>query len=227
MIYIGFSGHIGSGKNYIAEHIFLPRLIQILRDLNPDKTYVPYYFSFGDHLKVECLSRISYDDLSDSDGFSGFFEDKTKETRDMLQKYGTENGRNVYHQDIWVRAVDTWTKIQTERLANTGIDFCPIFVISDVRFKNEAEYIKSKDGLLVRIEAPNRSDKRINQEANNDPEIIKRIKSHASETSLDDYKFKYTISNDYDNSMSDILSQIDEIICCNLKKSNTNSISFI
>jgi len=145
----------------------------------------------------------------------------------MLQKYGTKNGRNVYHQDIWVRVIDTWTKIQIECLANTGIDFCHIFVVSDVRFKNEAEYIKSKDGLLIRIEAPNRSDKRINQEANNDLEIIKRIKSNTSDTSLDDYKFKYTISNDYDNSMSDILSQIDEIIKDNLSTNLTNSVDWI
>ncbi len=47
-----------------------------------------------------------------------------------------------------------------------------IVMIADVRFINEADYIKNNNGLLIRIEAPDRNNDRLNKESNND-EIIK------------------------------------------------------
>ena len=175
-ILIGFSGKIGSGKNFIAEEIFLPKLFNIYSKRAPDKRLIPYYFSFGDHLKIECLCRNSYSKLDQTTAMYNFFIEKDQTTRDMLQKYGTENGRHVYHEEIWVRAVESWISIQESRLEKlrdrTKNDFLPIFIISDVRFKNEAEFIKSNNGILIRVNAPNRSNKRICSEANNDPQVM-------------------------------------------------------
>jgi hypothetical protein len=212
---VGFSGKIGSGKNFIAEEVFLPKLIEICAELNPEKKIIPYYFSFGDHIKVECLCRNSYEILNKESGMYNFFVEKDQATRDMLQKYGTENGRHVYHEDIWVRAIDTWISIQESRLQllkkRTNIDFLPIFIISDVRFVNEAKYIESNNGLLIRVNAPNRSNIRVSSEANNDPDIMQKIKSHASEVSLDKYEFKYNILND-DVLIDDLDNQVSNII---------------
>ena len=214
-ILIGFSGKIGSGKNFIAEEIFLPKLFDIYSKRAPDKRLIPYYFSFGDHLKIECLCRNSYTNLDQTSAMYNFFIEKDQTTRDMLQKYGTENGRHVYHEDIWVRAVESWISIQESRLEKlrdrTKNDFLPIFVISDVRFKNEAEFIKSNNGILIRVNAPNRSNKRISSEANNDPQIMEKIISHLSEISLDNYDFEYNISND-DNTLEILNSNSEEII---------------
>jgi len=203
---IGFSGHIGSGKNYIAEHIFVPCLIDGFRrnEKTKDKIILPYYFSFGDTVKIECLSRIPYNNLSSNDGFHEFFIEKSQSTRSLLQKYGTENGRNVYHEDIWIRSIDTLISIQLERLKKFDHNYLPVFIISDVRFINEYKYIESNNGIIIRIDAPNRSLQRILKESNNDPEIIKQIKSHKSETELDHYQFKYLIDNDDINDINDI-----------------------
>jgi len=218
-VLIGFSGKIGSGKNFIAEEVFLPKLFDIYSKIKPSTKLIPYYFSFGDHLKIECLCRIPYKKLDQKTVVHNFFVEKDQSTRDMLQKYGTENGRHVYHEDIWVRAVETWMNIQESRLGKlrdlTNNDFLPIFIISDVRFKNEANFIQSNNGLVLRVNAPNRSEIRVRTEANNDSLIMEKIKSHLSETSLDDYQFKYTISND-NTSFDDLNNQMSDIIKENL-----------
>ena len=209
-LFIGFSGKIGSGKNYIAEQIFTPLLINKL--YNKNTLIVPYYFSFGDHLKVECLCRNSYESLSDDIGYYGFFCEKTKETRDMLQKYGTENGREKYHENIWIRAVDTWVKIQTQRLKKSGIDTLAIIIISDIRFKNEVKYIEDHGGIVIRIDANDRSSLRIDQESNGDVIIKHNIQNHESEISLDDYEFKYVINNSLNRELIEIDNDVNNII---------------
>jgi hypothetical protein len=218
-ILIGFSGKIGSGKNFIAEEVFLPKLFDIYSRTKPSTKLIPYFFSFGDHLKIECLCRNSYEKLDKKTAIHNFFVEKDQDTRDMLQKYGTENGRHVYHEDIWIRAVETWINIQESRLGKlrekTNTDFLPIFIISDVRFKNEANFIKSNDGILIRVNAPNRSDLRVRTEAINDQNIMNKIKSHSSETSLDDYEFKYSILND-EIPLEELNNQITTIIEHNL-----------
>ena len=218
-ILIGFSGKIGSGKNFIAEEVFLPKLFDVYSKTKPLTRLVPYFFSFGDHLKVECLCRKSYDDFKQNIAMHRFFVEKDQSTRDMLQKYGTENGRHVFHQDIWVRAVETWINIQESRLIKlkkqTNTDFLPVFIISDVRFENEANFILSNNGLLIRINAPNRSEIRVSTEANNDQIIMNKIRSHLSEKSLDDFNFQFTILND--DTPFDVLNiQADHIISNNI-----------
>lgn len=217
-VFVGFSGKIGSGKNYIAEQIFVPKLINHLKTQYNDTLIVPYYFSFGDHLKVECLCRNSYHDLSVENGYNGFFGEKTQEIRDMLQKYGTENGRGKYHEDVWIRAIDTWVKIQTARLQNADLNTIAIIIISDVRFQNELKYIKNNNGIIIRINAYDRTIKRVNLESKGNDEIKNKIQSHTSETSLDDYTFKYNIDNSFDRSLDEINKCVMDIIICHYKK---------
>ena len=228
-ILIGFSGKIGSGKNYIAEQIFVPTLIDNIKHQYNNTLIVPYYFSFGDHLKVECLCRNSYESLSDIDGYYNFFTEKTKETRDILQKYGTENGRDKYHENIWIRAVDTWIKIQLDRLQKTKLNTLAIIIISDVRFENELKYIEDNRGIIIRIDAPDRTMKRIQQESNGDYQIKSKIQSHASEISLDNYDFEYVINNSYDRPFDDINMEVINIIkkICDIYDENKKFVEIV
>jgi dephospho-CoA kinase len=209
---IGFSGHIGSGKNYIAEHIFLPRLCELLKlnNLTNHLIMVPYFFSFGDHMKVECLCRNSYKKVSQIEGYHNYFVEKNQSTRESLQKYGTENGRNVHHTNIWVRAVDTWINIQLDRIKSLN-NYLPVFIISDVRFLNETDYIKTHNGIIIRVDAPDRSLFQLGRETNNNIDIMNKISTHISETELDGYEFDYNINNDYQNVIY-LIDNIDDII---------------
>ena len=151
MILLGVSGKLGVGKNYITEHYIVPKLIQRLS--NNDVQYVPYFFSFGTQVKVELYSR----DTSSSLNYNNLFVHKSKQSRTSLQKYATENGRDVYRKDMWIRAIDMWIKVQVDNLKviNTHLTtkIVPIFVVEDVRFENEYNYIKSNSGILVLVES--------------------------------------------------------------------------
>jgi hypothetical protein len=58
--------------------------------------------------------------------------------REALQKMGTEAGRDVFHPDIWVISLLNRAK---------GKDV----VVTDVRFKNEINYIQQNGGIVVRV----------------------------------------------------------------------------
>jgi hypothetical protein len=176
---IGVSGKMGSGKNYFSEKILYP---------NFKSSYNILIIGFGDLMKNELYARdtsIIYDEL---------YDHKTFETRQKLQQYGTENGRDKYHEDIWVRGLDIQIETFNRRCGpNT------LIIICDIRFPNEFEYVKSKGGKNIRIESKNRSNDRYLREANNDKSKLEIIKNHRSETSLDNYIFDYTIKNDYED----------------------------
>ena len=66
---------------------------------------------------------------------------------------------------------------------------CEWLLIPDVRFKNEFEYIRSKGGILLRVERPNVE---WNQHG-----VYEITNNHESETELDDCKeFDHIIKND-------------------------------
>jgi hypothetical protein len=65
------------------------------------------------------------------------------EIRRLLQRMGTESGRNIHGDDCWI-------KIAKRKVhATPG----PV-VITDVRFANEAEAIRSWGGKIIRIDRP-------------------------------------------------------------------------
>lgn len=190
-ILIGLSGKMGVGKDYIAHNILMPYLEK--------KNIKTLMIAFADQIKVNTSVKhnINLFDMYDT---------KNENIRRSLQKEGTENGRDKYGDNIWINYVDKWTDIYSKR----GIQ---AFIIMDVRFKNEAEYIKSKNGLLIRIEAPLRNKERIINEKNS-----LEIQKHISEIDLDDYKFDNIINNDYisneENELlnKDVKNQIYKII---------------
>lgn len=169
----GFSGKMGTGKNYIAEKVFSPLL--------PKKNTI--VMAFADHFKVDACAKLRLD-------YDKVFGEKDDETREKLQKMGTEEGRAKYGKNIWIDVMDTWIRVHQER----GIERV---IITDVRFLNEVEYVKSKGGKVFRIHAPKRNLERLSREAMGDAERIDALKKHVSETELDSYDdFDYIILND-------------------------------
>lgn len=176
---IGLSGKMGSGKNYIAEKILFPYF---------KNSYNILIIGFGDQMKNELYARdltLSYDQL---------YDNKTYETRQKLQQYGTENGRDKYHQDIWIRGLDIQIETFQRRSGENSL-----VIICDVRFINEYEYIKQKSGTVIRIDAPNRTKLRYTKEGLFDEIQIKQIMNHRSETELDNTVFDILIKNDFND----------------------------
>ena len=185
---IGLMGHQGVGKNYIAD--------ELLKNLPKKNTMI---IAFADHFKVDCICKHNCD-------YNKVFGEKDYETRRLLQKVGTEEGRNVFGENIWIKVTETWIKLLNER----GVER---FIICDVRFNNEAEWLKEKmNGTLIKIDAPKRFRIRLENETNNNEDLINKIKNHKSERMIDEFKnYDILIKNDLDDNF-EINSLIKKLI---------------
>ena len=150
--------------------------------------------------------------------------------REFMQKLGTEGLRNGLHTNVWVNALFADYKSREDLLVGNytsvvGYDkltMFPNWFISDCRFENEAEALKKRGGLLIRINrfysweqftklyglknmTNNFNEKHpvsywgdFLKSCPQTEEIETAIKKifHSSETSLDNYsKFDYVIDN--------------------------------
>jgi hypothetical protein len=111
---------------------------------------------------------IHLQDVIDEYGWDGYkATEYAEEIRRVLQRLGTEVGRNLIGQDVWVEA--TFNNLTSDR-----------YVVTDCRFPNEADYIRERyDGLIIRIERPG----------------VGPINGHPSETALDGYDFDFVVDN--------------------------------
>lgn len=178
MMVIGLCGKMGVGKDYIATNYIIPIIEQQLKQRC-------LQLSFADQIKANVMSKngVAYDDV---------YVRKTDETRRLLQQEGTENGRNILGEDVWITYFDCWCKI----LGGRGVDN---FIVCDVRFRNEVNYIRSKNGIVIKVRAPTRNNNRLMQESKGDQRIYDRIKNHESECDLDglpDSAFDIVVNND-------------------------------
>lgn len=165
MTIIGLCGKMGVGKDYIATKYIIPFIESNLKQRC-------LQLALADQIKVSVMSKkgVPYEDV---------YVQKTNETRRLLQQEGTENGRNTIGKDIWVKYLDSWCKVFSAR----GIDH---FVICDVRFKNEIDYIKSRNGVIIKVVAPQRNEKRLTEESCGNNNVYVKMKEHESERDLDD-----------------------------------------
>lgn len=130
--------------------------------------------SFAALLKKQAR-RLGWDGKKDPNG------------RRFMQDFGMVV--RAYYEGFWVDEV-LREMVKIER--KTGQTN---FVITDVRFKNEARFIKENGGIVVRITSPN--------EITDD--------SHASETELDDYTFDHVIESIHGD-LNSLYTQVDAVV---------------
>ena len=172
---VGITGKLGSGKDYIANNVVIPMIKSRYRYLQ---------WCFADQLKVNVMTKRYID-------YKSIYEQKTSETRILLQNEGTENGRGQ-NEHIWVNYFHNWTTVHNRR----GVD---LFIVSDVRFRNELDYIKSQGGIIIKVLAPKRNLDRLNTESANCAYTRNFIASHKSECDLDmtpEGEYDMVIDND-------------------------------
>lgn len=176
---IGLSGYAQSGKDTIAKHLvenygynrvaFADLLRQALYNLDPVITDLPelpgvHLASTVDHLGWELTKQSS------------------PQVRRMLQRMGTEVGRNMFGSDFWVE--------QAFKNVYSGSKT----VFTDVRFPNEYHKVKSYFGKVFRVEKPG----------------IEAVNAHISEMALDNFDFDGVILNN--GSIEELNKQIDIIM---------------
>ena len=175
---IGISGKKGSGKDTFAQFLKEELEKQLGKTVKVD--------SFAANLKY-CCALISgqpdylfcNQDMKDRKaGFLNFTN------RELMQKFG-DLTRSL-DKDIWVKSL--FNKY-------LYLDNPPEYlIISDARFKNEAEHIKKLDGILIRIESD-----RVKED------------NHISEIELDNYsKFDLEISNNKSLTLEELKSKAND-----------------
>lgn len=104
-----------------------------------------------------------------------FYEEKNTITRNLLQIYGTDIFRKRVHNNYWVELLINRIKQSQEEVT----------IVTDVRFPNEIELLDNDpelDIIAIRIER--------------DMDRTKKINTHISETSLDNYiNWNYIVDN--------------------------------
>lgn len=155
---IGISGKIGSGKSTVTKF-----LIDNMQEFN----FVEKSFAYNVKAIASIISGLPIEVAMSQEGKNRelpLYGNMT--VGKLLQVIGTDLFRDHFDDMVWVKSLfapydaakDNW-------------------IVSDVRFKNEADYVKRMGGILVRLEG--------------DPAGVRakstRDLDHPSETDLDDY----------------------------------------
>jgi len=142
---------------------------------------------------------------------SGYCIGAASTYRELLQLLGTEIMRDKVHPNVWVNALfadyhPTPNKSMDESFMEqfvTGSSEIhykfPNWIITDMRFPNELEAVKAKDGITIRVTRPDSKD---------GYKFFGDL--HPSETALDDAKFDYVIDND--GTIEDLIQKVKVIL---------------
>lgn len=168
---IGLHGKAGSGKDFIAN--------ECLGDY--------FKVALANHFKIDIVRKSIFT-------FDEVFNTKPSHVRHRLQQIGTEEGRDVYGPDVWCNALEAWMY-----LINTS-NKIDKFVIADLRFDNEAEYVKSLGGVVVRIDS-NRNRNGMDEKA----------LQHSSEAGIREDLIDHVIINDIGTDIESLKWQINQI----------------
>ena len=161
---IGLSGFAQTGKDTIANHLvenygyrrvaFADLLREALYRLDPNITDIPE------------LPGVTVSSAVRGLGWE-LLKQSSPQVRGLLQRMGTEVGREMFGKDFWVK--------QAFKNVYKGSNI----VFTDVRFPNEYDAVRQYDGALWRVE---KSD-------------VYPVNAHSSETALDGFDFDKTIYN--------------------------------
>lgn len=177
---LGLAGYARSGKDTVADYLVENHGFTKISFANPMREALvrldPIITINGGatmHLS-QGLASLTWEDL----------KAMSPDIRPLLQRMGTEVGRNMFGENIWVD------------LAMKEASKYDKVVFADVRFKNEADAVRSNKGAVWRIERPG----------------VEAANSHSSEHDLDEYPCDATLKNQDDiESLGRIVEQALEL----------------
>lgn len=129
MVLIGLMGYKHAGKDTFADYLV--------------QKYGFQKYAFADPVKQICkiMFRLEQEQLDDPTAKETLDRRWGMTPRQMMQRVGTDMVRRVWDDDFWVRNMDM--RVQQDHPGRV--------VVSDVRFQNEAEWVRQNKGILVRV----------------------------------------------------------------------------
>jgi hypothetical protein len=193
---IGLSGRMGVGKDLFAK---------IVSESNPDNFWQTKRFAGKLKEIASIITGVPINNWENQAFKEKYMGDDWGMTyREFLQRFGTDSFRNNVHPNVWVNALISEYDITTIRWND---DCCasyydyPNWIVTDVRFPNEAEAIRKRGYPLVRI----------NRDGVNKS-------NHSSESALDNYgRWDFVIDNngtieDFKSKVYEFLERVDPYI---------------
>jgi hypothetical protein len=173
---IGLTGPARTGKSTTAHHLLLEHGFEC--------------YAFADPLRDALMAIFQ---LS-PEAFEGAAKEEPiawlgRSPRQLMQLLGTEWGRHMISANLWVDLAEQ----HLDALANASWP-APDFVISDLRFENEADFVRKRGGVVVhlqRFDAP-------------------KVNPHLSEAGVSLHKDDLVLVNDGD--LPSLQRQIEELI---------------
>ena len=166
---IGLTGRAGAGKDTVADYLV--------------ENYGFKKLSFASTLK-EMLAVAGFPEPANRDDKEKKVEGFDFTWREAAQKLGTEWARGL-DKDFWLKVLGNKIKI--------GVDY----VISDVRFDNEAEFLDyNYEGWIINI---------VGRQVD-----LGDNASHPSEKGVKDSAIHYVLNND--GTIQDMKTNVDDII---------------
>lgn len=189
---LGLSGYAGSGKDTVGQYLV--------------DNHDFFRIAFGDVMKnclyalnplviIETPEGVRYERLKDLVDKYGW--DKAKlipEVRALLQRFGTEAGRDILGENVWVDA------------AMRCVDGHDRVVFTDCRFLNEALAVQAAGGAVVRIARAG----------------VGPANDHISEVGLDDFAFDHVLVND--RGVSDLRREASNLVLAMLRAADLQAV---
>lgn len=175
---IGLTGRAGSGKDTVAAKLRL-----VWWALDQRRTTVPRtaVLAFADPIR-DMLRQIGVPDVHMHD--RALKEQPVpgigRSYRELAQTLGTEWGRQLVADDLWVRLMAE--RLRESVAAAEDVGMARLAIITDVRLPNEAALVRELGGVLVRIERPG----------------IEPVREHSSEQAVDALPADHVLINDGD-----------------------------
>jgi hypothetical protein len=205
---IGLVGRRGIGKNFVADRIEekvvrgrteKAALADPIKRFAIDVLGLDEELVYGNDLDKASATKYRWDSIPEY-LFGGPIRQKLVcannekrkclTIRDILQVIGTELGRDIWGNDIWIKAMENRVKKSRAK----------VFVITDVRFPNEAEAVRKWGGEIWRIEGTQRGDSKAAKD------------THPSETSADEIVADFTVRNATDDNKATVRNQVGKLL---------------
>lgn len=175
-ILIGLTGFARTGKSTAAGHLASEHNFETYAFMTPLKEGIAAMFN----LSIEDIEGPGKEQPIDWLGRS---------PRQLMQLLGTEWGRDMISASIWLDLAEQ----NLGNLAELYPD-APGFVISDVRFENEADFVRKRGGLIIHVQRADAS----------------AVNPHVSELGVAVQPHDAVINNDSD--LVGLFAQVDGIV---------------
>lgn len=134
---IGLTGVVGSGKDSVAE-IF-----------SEQYRFIRLGFADPIYEMASIVTRTPAHVLQKREGKEVVLDRVNASPRKLMQTLGTEWGRQMIDENLWVNHLDSRLRSIEIRTGLNGL------VISDVRFQNEVDFVHRLGGEVWRVGRPN------------------------------------------------------------------------